>query len=276
MNIKKTSLLALSTLLLTASLTTSAQTEGYRQHSNRVVVYFTRHAEKKTTTEVIGDASSGIGNSIEEVCGIKKCAEELNALGLMRAELLANWFEKKGITQNLTHAFSSHKKRTLQTILPTVTRAIEAGVELAPDYDNGLENDPFASSDGVQEFPNNLDSNDLNAESTSGSIQDLVDTLQMLEPGSVVLAAGHSGTLYKIMGNGDPEKEITGLGMDTSSNIDFPKDSKGKVRDYGDIWKVVINTRTGKARLAWRKNLGFSQLRVKHEEKEIEPALPPY
>ena len=268
MNMKKTLLFALCTMLLTVNLPANARSKGHR-HSNRVVVYFTRHAEKKTTTEVVVDVTSG-RKTIEEVCGVKKCAEELNALGLMRAELMADWFERKRITSRLTHAFSSHKKRTLQTILPTVNRAIEAGAILAPDLDNGIDNDPNASSDGVQEIPFNMDSNDLNAESTSGSIQGLVDELQSLEPGSVVLAAGHSGTLYKIMGDGDPEKGITGLGIDTSSDIDFPRNSKGKVRDFGDIWKVVINTRSGKARLAWRKNLEFGRLRVKRKVNDID------
>lgn len=260
MSMKKTFLFALCTMLLTVNLPANARSKGHR-HSNRVVVYFTRHAEKKTTTEVVED--DGIRKSLEEVCGLKKCAEELNELGLMRAELMADWFERKGITSRLTHAFSSHKKRTLQTILPTVNRAIEAGAILAPDSDNGIDNDATSSSDGVQEIPNNPFSDDLNDESTSGSIQGLVDELQTLEPGSVVLAAGHSGTLYKIMGDGDPDKDITGLGIDTSSDIDFPRNSKGKVRDFGDIWKVVINTRTGIARLAWRKNLEFGRLRVK-------------
>ena len=262
MTIKKTSLCASITmgtaLVVAASLPSAAQARGYHHYnhhqSNRVVVYFTRHAEKKTTTESLGPALmySDKGDNLDEVCGVKKCAEELNALGLKRAELLSDWFERRGITYRLTHAFSSHKKRTLQTILPTINVAMEVGVELAAD------NDKFAG-DGIQEFPAGTE---LNPESTSGSMQPLVDALQSLDGGSVVLVAGHSGTLYKIMGEGDPEKGITGLGIDTSSDIDFPRNEKGKVRDFGDIWKVVINTRTGVARLAWRKNLEFGKLRI--------------
>ena len=246
-------------IALAATLLAAASVPGIAQagSSNKVVVYLTRHAEKKTTTEVLGPAImySAKGDNLDEVCGVKKCAEELNALGLKRAELLSDWFERRGITYQLTHAYSSHKKRTLQTILPTINVAKEVGVELAAD------DDKFAG-DGIQEFPAGTE---LDPESTSGSIQPLVDALQSLEGGSVVLVAGHSGTLYKIMGDGDPEKEITGLGIDTSDDFDFPRDEKGKVRDFGDVWKVVINTRTGVAKLKWRKNLEFRKLRVKQE-----------
>ena len=263
MMIKTPSLLV--SIALGASLlsTVSLPNIALADDSNKVVVYFTRHAEKMTTTEVLGDALTyPSGDNLDEVCGVKKCAEELNKLGLLRADLLSDWFERRGITYQLTHAYSSHKKRTLQTIMPTIEVAIEAGADLAADDD---KND----GDGIQEFPvyNSMmiHATELDPESTSGSIQPLVDALQSLPGGSVVLAAGHSGTLYKIMGNGDPDKGITGLGIDTSDGFHFPRNDDGKVRDFGDIWKVVINTNTGVAKLRWRKNLEFRKLQVKQE-----------
>lgn len=56
-------------------------------------------------------------------------------------------------------------------------------------------------------------------------------------------------------------QELTGLGLDTGNttpgtgNADFfPKDEDGKVRDFGDVWKIVIR-RNGDIKLRSRLNL---------------------
>ncbi len=74
-------------------------------------------------------------------------------------------------------------------------------------------------------------------------LDEAVDSLQY---GDVAVIAGHSGTLYTIM---------EGMGIDTTDGADFPYkiDSKGKrkVREFGDVWKVVI--KNCEAKLIWRK-----------------------
>jgi len=62
---------------------------------------------------------------------------------------------------------------------------------------------------------------------------------------------------------------LTGLGLNTGNtdptvpgNTDrFPKDAKGKVADFGDLWKVVIR-KNGTTRFVWRKRLNAQRLQV--------------
>jgi len=54
-------------------------------------------------------------------------------------------------------------------------------------------------------------------------------------------------------------KGTTGLNIDTSNPVDFPRSDDEKVRDFGNIWKVGI--RTGNARLFYRINLQPGPLR---------------
>ena len=186
-----------------------------------VTVYLTRHAEKQTVMEEV-DGSEGV---FAEVCGDSKCAEELNPLGKLRAKLLADWFEEQGITENVTNVYSSHKMRTLQTVR-----------EIASDA--GLTNDKDMMADGVQQLPamNTSELDDgTGSEGTKATIEPTVAALKALESGSVAVVAGHSGTIYQI---------IEGLGVDTKSEADFPRDTRkgkeGKVPTFGDIWKVTI------------------------------------
>ncbi len=230
--------------------------EGYLP--NRTIIYFTRHAEKQTSTVDLGAALNlpdnadgepiNIGKNRDDLCGDSKCAEQLSDFGLVRAQLLADWFDRKGITEDITHVFASHKTRTRQTVEEIAMRA-------------GLNNDDDLISDGVQQLP--ADGMELNPQSTGPSEQPTIDALYLLEPGDVAVVAGHSGTLYDI---------FEGLNIDTSDNGDFPKDTRpgkeGKVRDYGDVWKIII--RNGEAKFKWRKNLQPTRLRV----VETEPSPP--
>jgi len=92
-------------------------------------------------------------------------------------------------------SFSSHQQRTLNTFLPTVVRAEERGASLASDHDLTVDN--------VEQFP--ADGSELDPESASVSVRPAVDALLALPGGSLALVAGHSGTFYKIMGDGDPD-----------------------------------------------------------------------
>ncbi len=237
------STVAAATLLGAAIIPVAAHANG---SSNRpITVYFTRHAEKKTTTIELGTATQTYndtagpskGKNRDDVCGTAKCAEELSDRGLHRAMLLADWFARKGVVNKLDAVYSSHKLRTLQTVEPTATVAGLAVVQLPAD------------------------STELNPEKTTLSECPTLDAIINTAPGDTILVAGHSGTLYDIMGDGNDN--CAGLGLltddDPSSNR-FPKDSKGKVADYGDIWKVVI--RNGVARFKYRVNLDTTKLKV--------------
>ena len=173
----------------------------------------------------------------DDVCGEKKCAEELNAFGLERAELLATWFKRRGITRRLDKVISSHKRRTFQTVDPT---AVEAGLT-------------------VMQFP--VGGTELEPESTTPSECPTIAAILDSAPGDTVLVAGHSGTLYDIMGDGNDDCD--GLGLDTSNDRRFPKDEDGKVRDFGDIWKVLVYP-NGEARFAYRVNLQPKRLFVEN------------
>ena len=64
---------------------------------------------------------------------------------------------------------------------------------------------------------------------------------------------------------GDGNSDCDGLGLLTDadpSSERFPKKSNGKVRDFGDVWKVVI--RDGVAKFRYRVNLDTDRLRVQN------------
>ena len=265
---KKTNLLASSALAaaLLATLAPATAQATYYGHGQRpVTVYFTRHAEKQTTTTALGPATSAyeliynednssaeaimtnqvqtveeFGSKLpqnrDDVCGEEKCAEELSDLGELRAELLSDFFRRTGITGRLDKVVSSHKVRTFQTVAPT---AEDAGLSVLQVPADGTELEP---------------------EGTTPSECPTLDEIRSAAPGDTVLVAGHSGTLYDIMGDGN--KDCDGLGLDTSNDNRFPKDSKGKVRDFGDVWKVQVYP-NGQARFSYRINLQPKALFVK-------------
>jgi len=246
-------------LMMAVNVPATAQANDYEYYtvyssynsnvnSNRpITVYFTRHAEKKTTTESLGDATQvyndsngpSKGDNRDDVCGTSKCAEELNVRGLQRANLLAEWFTRRGVTRTLDAVYSSHKKRTYQTVLPTA---------IVADLD-------------VMQLP--ADGTELNPEKTTPSECLTISAILNTTPGDTILVAGHSGTLYDIMGDGNDECEGLGLLTDNDpSSARFPKDEDGKVADFGDVWKVVI--RNGVAKFRYRVNLDTDRLRVQN------------
>ncbi len=205
-----------------------------------VEIYFTRHAEKKTELRELEN-----GN-FEEVCGDSKCSEVLNSAGELRAKLLVDVFADAGITNRLTHAFSSHKTRTRQTI-----EAIVAAAGLTGDVDknpgDGIQENPVMNDDGT------ANATELDPQSTSGSEQPTIDALLGLQAGSVALVAGHSGTLYDIMAGLGLTDVCLSDTVDTCNQDRYPIDAKAKVRDFGDIWKIVLQD--GVATFAYRVNL---------------------
>ena len=249
----------LSTAMAAATLVAVTLVPAQAQANNGyVTVYFTRHAEKMTQQVRTGDASQAYevqyidgvptftpdgprqkGSQFDEACGEKtsktKCAEVLNPLGELRAELLADFLERWGVTRRLDAVYSSHKERTRQTVAPTAELAGLSVVQLPATNDDGSP------------------ATELEPESTSPSECPTVEAILNANPGDTLLVAGHSGTLYDIMGSGVSDCSSAGLGLDTSNDRRFPKDEDGKVRDFGDLWKVVI--RNGNARFVYRVNL---------------------
>lgn len=212
-----------------------------------VEIYFTRHAEKMTQLMEQEDGS------FIEVCGEDKCAEVLNAKGELRAELLVNLFRDAGITARLTHAFSSHKIRTRQTI-----EMISAEAGLSGDMDKNAD-------DGIQEFPvsnpdGTADATELDPEGTSASEAPVIEALTNLAAGSVALVAGHSGTLYDIMkgiGLSDVCFEDT---IESCNEARYPVADSFKVKNFGDIWKVTLLS--GEASFVYRVNYQPAELAI--------------
>lgn len=239
-------------------LTTQASDQTADSHNKSITVYFTRHAEKKTTTTTLGLATrlyqvtnpdndplgsepnadqQPLGRNLDEVCGESQCAEELSDQGLLRANLLASWFLQRRVVGTLDAVYTSHKYRTYQTVLPTATLA---------DLD-------------IVQLPHGA--TELDPESTTPSVCATIDAIRDTPPGDTILIAGHSGTLYDMMGDGNDD--CTGLGLLTDNEPGshrFPKDEDGKARDYGDVWKVVI--RNDSARFIYRVNLEATQLTI--------------
>jgi len=245
----------LSALVMTGTLFAGAvmpvvSHAGDGHRSNRIVLYFTRHAEKQTVVRAIEEEQGKYMENCNYVSD--RCEEELSELGAKRAELLAEWFERRGITPDITHVASSDKQRTRQTVQP-IAELIQEDYEVSLPDEDGM-------ADGVWQVPFAGDTaNETNG--NSGSVMPTVDFIRTLAPGSVAVIAGHSGTLYRIFG-GEETDGSGGLGIDTTEDsFSFPKKSNGKVPGFGDIWKIVIRP-NGKAVFKWRKDVDFDRLTV--------------
>ncbi len=217
-----------------------------------VEIYFTRHAEKMTELTELDNGD------FQEVCGDSKCSEVLNKAGELRASLLVGAFADAGVTSRLTHAFSSHKTRTRQTI-----EAIVAAAGLSGDIDknagDGIQENPVLNDDGT------ANATELDPQSTSGSEQPTIDALVALPAGSVALVAGHSGTLYDIMSGLGLTDVCLSDTVDTCNQDRYPIDEDAKVRDFGDIWKIVLQD--GVPSFAYRINLQPLELQLNNVAK---------
>ncbi|MFK7993856.1 MAG: phosphoglycerate mutase family protein [Granulosicoccus sp.] len=272
MKAKVASVVGAALLAATATSVVSAESNGHR--ADRTIVYMTRHAEKQDILVAAPELGSGIETNFCNSGGTR-CAEELSALGELRADLLAEWLERRGILHTITDVISSDKKRTRQTVQSAADRIVELEIAdlLAADVMDG------DATDGVRQVPGVAF--DINNEimSNSVSVDPTVEAIRELAPGSVALVAAHSGTIYRIMGgqdtDGNPntgDDDSVGLGIDTNFGDNFAevtlfpkKESDGKVPTFGDLWKIVINNNTGEARVAWRKNLQPLSLKIENQ-----------
>ena len=159
-----------------------------------------------------------IGQRLDQVCGtVNNCARELSDLGLLRAQLFANWADKEGIVSNLDLVFATAKRRNFQTVEPAADLA-------------GLE---------VHQYPEGA--TELNPDGADSSVCPMVQAIKDAPAGSTILVTGNTGTLYPTMGDGNDDCD--GLGVDTSDETLFPRDARGRVPGdrFGDVWAVEIN-----------------------------------
>lgn len=222
--------------------------------SKLTTVYIVRHAEFEIITKSTGEATTSydvdwvddkavitaqaqdlssvsssiaeedknirIGKNLDQVCASQYCAKELSDMGKVRATLLANWFNEKGIVSNLTAVYASHKHRTLQTVEPTAMKANLAVTQLPI---NGTELDPGTAS---------------------VSICPTIDAIKQNHPlGSTILVGAHSDTIYKILDRGE-KGQCNGLGINTDTDPSlFPKDTRRLIprHTHGYVWKLGID-----------------------------------
>lgn len=242
-------------------------------NSSNIVIYVTRHAEKLT---VVDEISPGM---YQDNCNSdrSRCEEALNEFGQVRADLLAEWFDRRRIADNVTHVISSDKQRTRQTVQPLADLLLDRDVALF-DPNAQTTTNPMSDSDGVWQVPF-AGEKDNEIKGNSGSVVPTVDAINSLQPGDVAVVAAHSGTIYRIFGgedtDGNPDTDLNfdpqedaepdmsiGLGIDTTQDEAlFPKAEDGKVPTFGDLWKIVIRS-NGKAVVRWRKSLQADKLDV--------------
>ena len=223
--------LVFGTALMLAALTCVPMAHAQAPQSesvNTTIVYFTRHADD--VPELVGSdpnftVTFNNCNS-DGTC----CVEPLNPLGIVRATALADWFEAKGITRTLTHVVASHKLRTRQTVAK-IARLAGLGGDLdgngSPD---GADVDQ-APGDGVINVPPTPGECDPGWTSSSSVRQPQIDYIKTLPLGSRAVVCSHSPVLYPVM---------QAFGVDTSDPVKFPKDSRGRVSGFNNLWMVEL------------------------------------
>lgn len=229
MNIPKQ--LALVTALVLAVVTPIpiAQADSPRSKSpNTTIVYFTRHAED--AAELVGsDPSFSVMFNDCNPDG-SCCVEALNPLGKVRASALADWFEARGVTRTLTHVVATHKLRTRQTVAKIAHLAGLGGDLNGDGIPDGADVDQ-SPGDGVINVPAAPGECDPGWTSSSSARQPQTDYLQTLPVGSRAVVCSHSPVLYPLM---------QAFGIDTSDAVKFPKDSRGRVSGFNNLWIVEL------------------------------------
>lgn len=196
--------------------------------ANTTIVYFTRHGEDVPEL-VNSDPSFAVAfnncNS-DSSC----CVEALNPLGTVRAAALADWFETKGITRTLTHVIASHKLRTRQTVAKV---AYFAGLGGDLNGDGTLDGTDVDQSpgDGVINVPATPAECDPGWTSSASVRQPQIDYIKTLPLGSRAVVCSHSPVIYPLM---------QAFGIDTSDPVRFPKDSRGRVVGFNNLWAVEL------------------------------------
>ena len=244
MNITKH--IALSTALMLAGVTTVAvaQTDPPpSQAVNPTIVYFTRHADD--VPELVGSDPTFTVTFNDCNADGSCCVEALNPLGKVRAAALADWFEAKGITRTLTHVIASHKLRTRQTVAKIANLAGLGGDLNGDGSPDGADVDQ-APGDGVINVPPFPAECDPGWTSSSSVRQPQIDYLKNLPLGSRAVVCSHSPVVYPLM---------QAFGIDTSDPVNFPKDSRGRVSGFNNLWVVELKPEVDSGVLTYRGRL---------------------
>lgn len=199
----------------------------------KTIVYVIRHCED--VPELVGfDPSFSVtfnNCNADASC----CMEVLHPLGRVHATVLADWFEAKKITRTLTHVIASHKIRTRQTVEKI---ALAAGLGGDLDGNGTLDGTDVdqAPGDGVINVPSTPAECDPGWTSSASVRQPQIDCLKTLPLGSRAVLCSHSPVIYPIM---------QAFGIDTSDPEKFPKDSRGRVRGFDNVWVVELQPGAG-------------------------------
>jgi hypothetical protein len=193
------------------------------------ILYLLRHGEDMP--ELQGDASLQATVTLTN-CNADGtcCVEALNPQGKVRAAALADWFTANRITPTLTHVIASHKLRTRQTVQP-LAQAAGLGGDLNGDgIPDGTDIDQ-APGDGVLNVPSTPAECDPGWTSSSSVIGPQTNYINTIPLGSRAVLCSHSPALYPIM---------QAFGIDTSDPVQFPKDSRGRVSGFNNLWIVEL------------------------------------
>ena len=198
------------------------------ESANNTLIYFIRHGED--VPELVGSDptfSVTLNNcNADRSC----CVEALNPLGKMRAVALADWFEGRRITRTLTHVIASHKLRTRQTV-EKIAQAAGLGGDFNGDGTPDGSDVDQASGDGVINVPPTPAECDPGWTSSSSVTQPQINYIGTLPLGSRAVVCSHSPVLYPLM---------QAFGINTSDPVKFPKDSRGRVRGFDNLWIVEL------------------------------------
>ena len=218
---------SLGAILCFAALSTRSDAPQ-SESGRKTIVYFVRHAEDVPELTNFDPSFTVTFNNCnpEGTC----CVEALNPLGRERAFALADWFEGRKITRTLTHVIASHKIRTRQTVAG-IAQAAGLGGDLDGDgTPDGTDVDQ-APGDGVINVPATPGECDPGWTSSSSVRQPQIDYVQTLPLGSRAVLCSHSPVVYPIM---------QAFGVDTTDPVKFPKDSRGRVTGFNNLWVVEL------------------------------------
>jgi phosphohistidine phosphatase SixA len=228
---KITQYLVTSTALMLAALTCVPAAHAQAPQSaaaNTTIVYFTRHGED--VPELVNSDPSFTVTFNNCNSDSSCCVEALNPLGTVRAAALADWFETKGITRTLTHVIASHKLRTRQTVARIAYFAGLGGDVNGDGTLDGTDTDQ-APGDGVINVPATPAECDPGWTSSASVRQPQIDYIKTLPLGSRAVVCSHSPVIYPLM---------QAFGIDTSDPVRFPKDSRGRVVGFNNLWAVEL------------------------------------
>ncbi len=219
------------------------------ESANKTIIYLTRHGEDVPEL-VNSDPSFTVTFNNCNADG-SCCVEALNPLGRVRASALADWFESKRITRTLTHVVATHKMRTRQTV-EKIAKLAGLGGDLDGDGILDGQDVDQAPGDGVINIPSTPGECDPGWTSSSSVRQPQIDYINTLPLGSRAVVCSHSPVIYPLM---------QAFGIDTSDPIKFPKDSRGRVVGFNNLWIVELKpVTTGGATTYQGRLLSYIQL----------------